>query len=264
MRRAILLGAAFVVLTATVQAGLVRPVDRYAIHHLQPLASSTFQKNVAPPEPVSALRPVVSGHRSAVASICAIVFAPADTAAALILVAGTGLALRRRGRPSAGVAWMAAFLAGLVIEVIGKALVDQLAFGTSVTVLGVTIDGSYPSGHTIRSVILAAMFASAWPRARHAAIAWVVVVTVLLEIGGLHVPSDIAGGFLVGGALASAAIAYDGRPIRAVAPDVPVQSGGHAPAQAPRPANIQDPTGAAEGGGRRPGADRGAEQPEAG
>jgi membrane-associated phospholipid phosphatase len=264
MRRAILLGAAFALLTAAVQADLLRPVDRYAIHHLQPLASSTFEKNVAPPEPVSALRPVVSGDRSAIASICAIVFAPADTLAALILVAGTGLALRRRGHSRAGVAWMAALLAGLAIEVIGKALVDQLAFGTSVTVLGVTIDGSYPSGHTIRSVILAAMVASVWPQARHAMIAWVVVVTVLLEIGGLHVPSDITGGFLLGGALASAALARGGRPIRAVAPDVPVQSGGHAPAQAPRPADVQDPTGGADGGGRRPGADRRAEQPEAG
>jgi len=43
---------------------------------------------------------------------------------------------------------MAALLAGLAIEVAGKALVGQLRFGTSVTVLGVTIDGSYPSGHT--------------------------------------------------------------------------------------------------------------------
>jgi hypothetical protein len=259
MRRAILLGAAFAVLTAAVQAGWLHPVDRYAIHHLQPFASDTFEKNVAPPEPVSALAPIVSGDRIAIASGFAIVLAPADTAAALILVAGVGLVLRRRGRPRAAVAWMAAILAGLVIEVAGKGLVDQLGFGTSVTVLGVTIDGSYPSGHTIRSVIMAAMVASVWPRARYA-----VIVTVLLEIGGLHVPTDIAGGFLVGGALACAALAYGGDSIRAVGPVLPIQSGSHAPAQAPRPADVQAPPGAADGGGRRPGADRGAEQPEAG
>jgi membrane-associated phospholipid phosphatase len=264
MRRAILLGAAFAVLTAAVQAGWLHPVDRYAIHHLQPFASDTFEKNVAPPEPVSALAPIVSGDRIAIASGFAIVLAPADTAAALILVAGVGLVLRRRGRPRAAVAWMAAILAGLVIEVAGKGLVDQLGFGTSVTVLGVTIDGSYPSGHTIRSVIMAAMVASVWPRARYAVIAWAVVVTVLLEIGGLHVPTDIAGGFLVGGALACAALAYGGDSIRAVGPVLPIQSGSHAPAQAPRPADVQAPPGAADGGGRRPGADRGAEQPEAG
>ena len=264
MRRAILLGAAFALLTVAVGAGWLHPVDRYAIHHLQPLARDTFEKNVAPPEPLSALAPIVTGDRTAVASGFAIVLAPADTAAALILVAAAGLALRRRGRPRVAAVWMAALLAGLAIEVAGKALVDQLRFGTSVTVLGVTIDGSYPSGHTIRSVIMAAMFAMVWPRARGAVIAWAVVVTVLLEIGGLHVPTDIAGGFLVGGALACAALAYGGDSIRAVAPVLPVQSGGHAPAQAPRPADLQAPPGAADGGGRRPGADRGTEQPEAG
>lgn len=264
MRRAILLGAAFAVLTAAVQAGLLRPADRYAVHHLQPLGSSTLAQNVAPPEPVSALSAVVTGHRSAIASTCAIVFAPADTLAAVILVAGTGLALRRRGRSRAGAAWMVALLAGLAIEVTGKALVAQIPFAPSSTVLGVTIDGSYPSGHAIRSVILAAMLASVWPRARPVVIAWVVVVTGLLELGGLHVPTDIAGGLLVGGGLACAAIAHGDHAIRAMTPILPVQSGGHAPAQASRPADIQAPTGAAEGGGRRPGADRGTEQPEAG
>ncbi len=264
MRRAILLGAAFALLTVAVGAGWLHPVDRYAIHHLQPLARDTFEKNVAPPEPLSALAPIVTGDRTAVASGFAIVLAPADTAAALILVAAAGLVLRRRGRPRVAAVWMAALLAGLAIEVAGKALVDQLRFGTSVTVLGVTINGSYPSGHTIRSVIMAAMFAMVWPRARGAVIVWAVVVTVLLEIGGLHVPTDIAGGFLVGGALACAALAYGGDSIRAVAPVLPVQSGGHAPAQAPRPADLQAPPGAADGGGRRPGADRGTEQPEAG
>ena len=264
MRRAILLGAAFALLTVAIQAGWLHPVDRYAIHHLQPFASDTFEKNIAPPEPLSALAPIVSGDRTAIASGYAIVLAPADTAAALILVAAAGLVLRRRGHPRAAVAWMAAMLAGLAVEVAGKALVDQLVFGTRVTVLGVTIDGSYPSGHTIRSVIMAAMFAAMWPRARHAVIAWAAIVTVLLEIGGLHVPTDIAGGFLVGGALACAAIAYGDGPIRAVGPVLPVQSGGHASAQASRPADVQAPPGAADGGGRRPGADRGAEQPEAG
>jgi membrane-associated phospholipid phosphatase len=264
MRHLILLEAAFMLLTAAVQTGVLRPADRYAVHHLQPLGSSTLQQNVAPPEPVSALCPVVTGHRSAIASACAIVFAPADTLAALAIVAGTGLALRRRGRSRAGAAWMAALLAGLTIEVAGKALVGQTAFAPSSTVLGITIDGSYPSGHAIRSVILAAMLATVWPRARPVLIAWLVVVTGLLELGGLHVPSDIAGGLLVGAALAYAAIAYGDRAIRAAAPVLPVQSGGHAPAHASRPANVQAPTGAADGGGRRPGADRGAEQPEAG
>jgi hypothetical protein len=81
-------------------------------------------------------------------------------------------------------------------------------------------------------------------------IAWVLFVTTVLELGGLHVPSDIAGGFLVGGGLACAAIAYGGGSTRAVTPDPAVQSGGHAPAQASRPADVQAPPGAADAGGR--------------
>ena len=146
--------------------------------------------------------------------------------------------LYRRGRPRAAAAWIAALLAGLAIEGTGKLLVDQIQFSPSATIVGVTLNGSYPSGHTIRSVILATMAATLWPGMRPWLIAWVALVTSLLELGGLHVPTDIAGGFLAGGALACAVVSYG-----------PVQSGGHAPAQAPRPAHVPTPPGAAEGGG---------------
>jgi membrane-associated phospholipid phosphatase len=263
MRRAILLGAAFAVLTAAVQVGLLRPADRFANDHLQPLSDTTLAQTVAPAEPMVALRPIVRGHRSLGVSIAAIAFAPADTLSAVILVSVTALALRRRGRPRAGAAWIVALGAGLVIEGAGKRLVDQIQTGPVSHVFGVTFRGSYPSGHTIRSVILAALVSTLWPRARPWVIVWVVFVTGVLELGGLHVPTDIAGGFLAGGALACAAIAYSGRPTRAGASVLPVQSGGDGPAQAPRPADVQAPSGATNGGGRRPGADRGEEQPKA-
>jgi membrane-associated phospholipid phosphatase len=264
MRRAILLGAAFVALTVAVQAGLLRPVDRYAIHHAAPLAGTAFAAMVAPADPVVALRPVVEGRRSALTTLAAIAFAPADTLSAVILVACAAVVLRRRGRPRAAAAWAAALLAGLAVEGAGKAVIDQIPLGPPSIVLGYTLHGSYPSGHTIRSVILAALGSVLWPRARPWLIAWVVFVTAVLELGALHVPSDIAGGFLAGAGLACAAIAYGGGSIRTVTPPVPVQSGGHAPAQASRPADVQAPHAATEAGGGRPGPDRGAQQPEGG
>ncbi|HZC30218.1 MAG TPA: hypothetical protein VE261_01790, partial [Gaiellaceae bacterium] len=57
----------------------------------------------------------------------------------------------------------------------------------------VAFDHSYPSGHTIRAVVLAA----AWPPARP----WAVAAIAMLEIGGFHVPTDIAGGLLLAAAL---------------------------------------------------------------
>jgi membrane-associated phospholipid phosphatase len=92
------------------------------------------------------------------------------------------------------------------------------------------------------------MAAALWPRLRLWAIAWVVLVTGLLELGGLHVPSDIAGGLLAGGALvAAAAAACAGRPGPR---QRPLQSGGHAAPQAPRPADLEAPPGAADARGR--------------
>jgi membrane-associated phospholipid phosphatase len=250
MRRAVLLGAAFVILTAAVQAGLLRPVDRFAIRHLQPLSGTSLAQTVAPPDPLVALRPVVHGHRSLLVSAGAVAFAPADTLAALVIVAAAGLVLYRRGRPREAAAWAVALLLGLAIEGLGKGLVDQIRYAPGSTVLGVTLNGSYPSGHTIRSVILATMAATLWPRARPLLIAWVALVTSLLELGGLHVPSDIAGGFLAAGALASAAIAYGHPGKRAAGGRGPLQSGGHAARQASEQANVQGPAGAANGGRR--------------
>jgi membrane-associated phospholipid phosphatase len=249
MRHAVFLAAAFVILTAAVGTGLSRPVDRFAIGHLQPLSDTSVASTVAPSEPPRALGPVLHGDRSLLISVGAIVFAPADSLPALAIVAVAALVLYRRGRSRAAAAWVVAFIAGLAIEGGGKLLIDQIQYSPSSTIAGVTLRGSYPSGHTIRSVIVAALVVTMWPRGRLLAIAWVLYVTCLLEIGGLHVPTDIAGGFLAAGALVCAAISYGRPPIRAATEPGTVQSGRHGPAQASRPAHVPSPPGAADGGG---------------
>jgi membrane-associated phospholipid phosphatase len=265
MRLALALLAAFVVLTGLVAADALRPVDRYAIHHLMPYASDSVAGTIAPSEPESAIKPIVHGHRSLAQSIAALAFAPADSISALLLAAATTLILRRRGGPwRAGAVWIAAVLAGLAVEGAGKLLVPQIPFTYRSVVLGVNIDGTYPSGHTMRSVIVAGMVICLWPRLRLLVAAWVVYVTAVLELGGLHVPSDIAGGYLIGGALAVAALTYSRDAMGAGSPIVALQSARRALAQAPRPAHVQGPPGPADRGARRPGADRGPEQPETG
>jgi membrane-associated phospholipid phosphatase len=265
MRLALVLAAAFCVLTAAVAADGLRPVDRYAIHHLMPFADDSVAGTVAPSEPWNAVRPVVLGHRSLPKSIAALAFAPADTISAILLAAGATLLVRRRGRPwRAGGIWIAAVVAGLVVEVAGKLVIPQITYTYASVVFGVRIDGTFPSGHTTRSVIVGSMVVWLWPRLLPLAVAWVIYVTSVLELGGLHVPSDIAGGFLIGGALAAAAVAYSRDARRAESPLAALQSARRALAQAPRSADVQGPHRPAEGGGRRPGADRGPEQPEAG
>jgi membrane-associated phospholipid phosphatase len=62
-----------------------------------------------------------------------------------------------------------------------------------------TFDSSFPSGHALRTVIVAAAIASIRPRARSFAAAWAIGSIVLLLLAGWHTPTDLAGGVLVGG-----------------------------------------------------------------
>jgi len=265
MRLALVLLAAFVVFTGLVAAHALRPVDRYAVHHLMPYASDSVAGTIAPSEPENAVKPIVHGHRSLAQSVAALAFAPADSISALLLAAAaTVVVRRRRGSWRAGLVWIAALVAGLAVEGLGKMLIPQIKFTYSSVVLGVKIVGTYPSGHTMRSVIVAIMITSLWPRLRPLAIAWVLYITAVLELGGLHVPSDIAGGYLIGGALAVAALTYSRDAIRAESPIAALQSARRALAKAPRPAHVQASSRPAERGARRPGADRGPEQPETG
>jgi membrane-associated phospholipid phosphatase len=253
MRLAVALAAAFAILTVAVAAHALRPVDRFALDHLQPFQSDNVAGRIAPAQPQRIIRPILDGQRSLAESVAGLLFAPADSLSALLLAAGAAAVLRRRGLPwrLAGV-WIGAVVAGLAVEGAGKLTVPQIPFGPPSTILGVTIDGTYPSGHTIRSVLLAAMVAALWPRMEVRAVAavWVVYVTLLLELGGLHLPSEIAGGFLVAGALACAAVA--------------LQSGGHGALQATAAPHLHQAAGAPDGRGGRPRADRGGEQPEGG
>ncbi len=266
MRLALVLVAAFAVLTIAVAADGLRPVDRYAIDRLMPFTDDNVAGTIAPSEPWDAIRPILQGDRSVAESVAALAFAPADTVSALLLAGGATLLLvRRRRRPwRAGAVWIAGVLAGLVVEVAGKIVIPQISYTPASVVLGVRIGGTYPSGHTTRSVIVAAMVVWLWPRVLPLAIIWVAYVASVLELGGLHVPSDIAGGFLIGGALAAAAAAYGRDAIRAGSPLAALQSARRALAQAPRQPDLPGPPRPADGAGRRPGADRGSEQPEAG
>jgi membrane-associated phospholipid phosphatase len=62
----------------------------------------------------------------------------------------------------------------------------------------VAFDSSFPSGHTLRAVILGGALALLRPRWRVVAIAWAVATILLLELAGWHTPTDIAGGIVLG------------------------------------------------------------------
>src|SRR5207248_10559470 len=86
-------------------------------------------------------------------------------------------------------------------ELVGKAGLERPAVHWSNGIRPVHVvafDHSYPSGHSARAVVLAALVAYTFPRLRRAAAAWVVLVPAGLVVAGDHTVSDVVGGTLLG------------------------------------------------------------------
>lgn len=169
---AVLLGA-LVVLGIAVNQRALHPLDHYAFHG-QPLRNEGLRFLTDPAEvPI----------------------------AALLLLAAL---IKLRNQPRLVALWIAAFGASLVIEVIGKAVVSR-PFAATNTFLGTSIvQGSFPSGHTMRAIVVAGAIAAAWPRLRWLAILWAAFTAAMVELSGMHSPSEVLGGILGGLAIVSA------------------------------------------------------------
>ena len=183
---------AFAVLAVLVAHGDLTSIDQWAVGHAMPGADFSGTSTLA-----SAVIPLWDVHWHGVVHIVAeLVTLPASFTPATVVVAAAGLRLRGR----AGATLAAAYAAGNVIELLVKAtLTRPLLFAHGVHLA--SFDSSYPSGHTIRTVLVACAVAWAWPRLARWAIAWAVCSLALIELGGQHVPSDIVGGLLVAAAL---------------------------------------------------------------
>jgi len=183
---------AFAVLAAFVAHGDLTSVDQWAVGHAMPGADFSGTSTLA-----SALIPLWDVHwHGALHVVAELVTVPASFTPATVIVAAA--CLRLRGRASATLA--AAYAAGNAIEVLVKATLTRPPLHAhGVHLAG--FDSSYPSGHTIRTVLVAFAVAWAWPRLARWAIPWAVCSLVLIELGGQHVPSDIVGGLLVAAAL---------------------------------------------------------------
>jgi membrane-associated phospholipid phosphatase len=202
--RVSLLAAAYAALAGLVAAGTASGLDQWAVDHAMPgaqfrSASQTFVEAVVPLLHAS-YHPLVHG-------LAEIWTLPAASAPSLVLCGAVWIVLWRRGRHRAAGAWAAAWVAGTGIEVLTKELLTRpelYAHGLHV----VGFDASYPSGHTIRAVLLAATVIVAWPAARVWAIAWAAVAVVLTEVVGFHTPTDIVGGLILAWLLIELARSY--------------------------------------------------------
>jgi membrane-associated phospholipid phosphatase len=131
------------------------------------------------------------------AGIAQIVTLPGQVAISFLLVVFAAWSLRKA-------TWIAAWLAAVAAELVFRHGLTRPALYREGTHI-VAFDTSWPSGHALRSAIVAAAIAAAWPRLRIPLVVWLTAVAVLLELAGFHTPTDIVGGLL----LAAAAVALE-------------------------------------------------------
>lgn len=186
-RRSIaLLAAAFAALAGLVAAGAFTGVDQWAVDHAMPGASFHHAEGSF----VDALVPLYHLHWGSPYAVAAdVVTLPAAFLVALVIVSACSRALG------------AALVAAVLVEVICKETLDRPALHDG-SFHVVAFDSSFPSGHALRTVIVATAL---WPRLRWAAALWAAAALALLLLAGWHTPTDIAGGLLLGALGARAA-----------------------------------------------------------
>lgn len=179
----------YAALAVLVAAGSATGLDQWAIDHAMPLAHTGANRK---PTMLEALVPLLHADFGSVSAITAdVVTVPASFLLSLAIVA----ACRRWS-------YLAAWAAANLVEELCKTTLTRPPLHRHHLHL-VAYDNSYPSGHTLRTVIVAAAVAAAFPALRAWAWLWAVASLALIELTGYHVPTDIAGGLLLAGVLLS-------------------------------------------------------------
>ena len=193
-RRVALVSAAlFVALAILVELGAFTWLDQYAVSHWMPW----LQPEHHPLITISALL-VPQTVPSTLGTIVDVWTYPAAVVPSAVIVAVIVLA---RGWDAA--VWAALWVAVNVVELAGKLIVvrPNLYFhGLHVTGL----DNSLPSGHTLRSLVVATAVAATW-RAGRAALVWAATIPFALVALGDHTPTDVVASLLAFAALYAAA-----------------------------------------------------------
>jgi membrane-associated phospholipid phosphatase len=176
-----LLVCAFAALAALVSTGRFTRIDQWSVDHLMPGAKAGNKGG----DVLDGLVPLLHANWNSPYAIANIVTLPA---AFLVSLAIAFACSRTLG---------AMLLAAVAVEVLCKELLARPAlYDRSFHIA--SFDSSFPSGHALRTVIVAAAIARTWPRARSLVVAWSIASIVLLQLAGWHTATDIAGGVLLG------------------------------------------------------------------
>lgn len=186
-----LAGAAlFAATAALVSAGAFTRLDQYAVDHLMPW----WRLENHPFVTIAAL--TLPGLNGSVARVVVDLWTyPGALVPSALLLLASAWRLRARGRLDAAITWCVLWLAGNAVELAGKLWLQRPDLERhGMHVYG--FDQSLPSGHTIRSLLVAGAIACAWHWGR-LALVWAAGVPFALVVLGHHTPTDVAAGVFV-------------------------------------------------------------------
>lgn len=180
-RSGVLLAAAFASLAVLVAAGAFTHLDQWSIDHVMP--GGDFRHGKTPLS--DGLVPLRNARWNTGWGVAVnLVTLPASFFIALAIVAVCS-------RPLA-----LALLAAVGVEVLCKEVLTRPAlYDGAFHIVG--FDNSFPSGHTLRALLIAVAVSQRWPRVRAVAVAWFAAAVALLLLTGWHVPTDLVGGTLL-------------------------------------------------------------------
>jgi membrane-associated phospholipid phosphatase len=189
---------ALVVLTVLVVSGALTGIDDWAIDHVMPALDPYSHGGLLHANGLWRPFPLDAAWWD---KLLDVYLYPASFLVSAVVVAALCTRLARRGAVVPAIVWLAAWLAANAAELVGKLGLERPDVHWSNgarPVHVVPFDHSYPSGHSARAVVLAALVAYVFPRARYAVAAWVVLVPAALVVAGDHTVSDVVGGTLLG------------------------------------------------------------------
>jgi membrane-associated phospholipid phosphatase len=194
------LTAALVLLAFLHVGGRFDRLDRYALGHWMPALD---------PEPDTEKWPSVWGLFAPFSlddpwweRLLALGTYPASALVSFLVFAAGCVVLWRRGARLAALVWGCSWFAANAVEVALKASLVRpplYALGSD----GVEhhlrgFDHAFPSGHTLRAVMVAGLLVYLWRRLLWPAAVWALTVPVLLVVSASHVPADVIGGLVFG------------------------------------------------------------------
>lgn len=180
---ALVLAALYAALAGLVAAGTFTGLDQWAVDHAMPGAHFHAQQDSV----IQSLVPFAEPHARAGWGLAVnLVTLPAGAVVSLAIL----VALRD---------WIlaAVCIAADLVELLCKHVLTRPALGAGRFHIA-PFDSSFPSGHALRTVIVAGAVAALWPRGRPPVAVWACASIALLLLAGWHTPTDLAGGLLLG------------------------------------------------------------------